>query len=88
MKPFNINRTVEVNVSNSDAQYRLGKNYIKKKQYDDAINAFQTAVMSDPTNIEIYNDIGNAYKAKGMAKEAEGYFSLYKKQSSKAKMGK
>ena len=41
--------------------------------------------MSDPTNIEIYNDIGNAYKAKGMDKDAEGYFSLYKKQSKSSK---
>ena len=59
-------------MGNSDAQYHLGKNYIKKKQYDDAITAFQTAVMSNPANIEIYNDIGNTYKAKGMDKEAEG----------------
>ena len=34
--------------------------------------------MSNAGNIEIYNDIGNAYKAKGMVKEAEDYFSLYK----------
>ena len=73
-------------MGNSDAQYHLGKNYIKKKQYDDAIIAFQTAVMSNPANIEIYNDIGNAYKAKGMDKEAEGYFSLYKKQKKSGKV--
>ena len=38
--------------------------------------------MSDPTNVEIYNDIGNAYKAKGMDKEAEGYFSCTKTKKS------
>lgn len=58
---------------------------MKKKQYDDAINAFQTAVMSDPNNVEIYHDIGTAYKAKGMEKDAEGYFTLYKKKAKKEK---
>ena len=67
-------------MSNASAQYRLGKIYLTKKQYDDAINAFQTAVMSEPTNIEAYNDIGKVYLAKGMKKEAEDYFGLYNKQ--------
>ena len=40
--------------------------------------------MSEPTNIEAYNDIGTVYLAKGMKKEAEDYFGLYKKQSKSA----
>ena len=41
--------------------------------------------MSDPNNVEIYNDLGTAYKAKGMEKDAEGYFSIYKKKTKKGK---
>lgn len=41
---------------------------------DDAINAFQTAVMSNPANIEIYNDIG---KVGGYGSQADNPIIKY-----------
>src|SRR6266496_1079109 len=47
------------------AHHALGKVYLAKKQFDDAIKEFEEALKSDPKNAQIYSDLGAAWLEKG-----------------------
>lgn len=47
------------------AHHALGKVYLAKKQFDDAIEQFQEALKGDPKNAQIYADLGAALLEKG-----------------------
>src|SRR6266404_2721475 len=45
--------------------HALGKVYLAKKQFDDAIKEFDEALKSDPKNAQLYSDLGAAWLEKG-----------------------
>ena len=46
-------------------QHALGKVYLAKKQFDDAIKHFEEALKGQPNNAQLYNDLGAAWFEKG-----------------------
>ncbi|MDX6403822.1 MAG: hypothetical protein QOH70_1277 [Blastocatellia bacterium] len=47
------------------AHHALGKVYLAKKQFDDAIKHFDEALKGDPKNAQVYSDLGAAWLEKG-----------------------
>ena len=45
--------------------HALGKVYLAKKQFDDAIKEFDEALKGDPKNAKLYSDLGAAWLEKG-----------------------
>jgi CHAT domain-containing protein/TolA-binding protein len=45
-------------------RHALGKVYLAKKDFDEAIEQFNTALKSDPNNAQIYSDLGAAWLEK------------------------
>ncbi|MDP8299895.1 MAG: tetratricopeptide repeat protein, partial [Candidatus Tantalella remota] len=53
----------------------LGENQGKSGDIDDAITLFKKAVKLDPSNADVYNNLGFAYYRKGEVYLAEEYFN-------------
>jgi CHAT domain-containing protein/Flp pilus assembly protein TadD len=49
----------------SDVRHALGRVYLAKKQFDDAIKEFDEALKTDPDNAVLYSDLGAAWLEKG-----------------------
>ncbi len=41
----------------------LGLSYLGTQQHDEAVNAFEMALLKDPSYVSVYNNLGNAYAA-------------------------
>ncbi|GEM_PF-467806 len=68
--------------------YSVGKDYMKKGQYDDAIRNFKRALEYDSTFIQAYLDIGKSYIEKAKKSIEEAKTLLESGQDSLAKMAK
>lgn len=65
-------RILDIRPDHADALNNVGYiNYFEKKEYDIAIECFTSAIKSDSTFWQAYLNRADAYKAKGMMKEAE-----------------
>lgn len=65
-------RILDIRPDHADALNNVGYiNYSEKKEYDIAIECFTSAIKSDSTFWQAYLNRADAYKAKGMMKEAE-----------------
>lgn len=49
----------------STVQHALGKVYLAKRQFDDAIKHFDEALRGQPNNAQLYSDLGAAWLEKG-----------------------
>jgi CHAT domain-containing protein len=50
---------------NATSLHALGRVYLAKKQFDDAIKEFEEAIKSDPKNARLHSDLGAAWLEKG-----------------------
>ena len=58
--------------SDAASYHALGKVYLAKKQFDDAIKEFDEALKNDPKNAQLYSDLGAAWLEKGKTDVAKG----------------
>lgn len=58
------------------AYYKIGRLYLKKDLYDEAIMNFEQAVKLNPDFYEVYNDLGIAYGKKGLIDKAINEFQV------------
>lgn len=57
-----------------EARYRLGSLLLDQKGYAEAINQLKEAAVLQPTNADLHNDLGYAYKKNGDPKSAEAEY--------------
>ena len=75
--PFLEGLSKEDEFKNDDSLYNLiGSAYFDKKEYDNAIEAYQKAVEINPKDDEAYNNMGSAYNHK---KEYDNAIEAYQK---------
>jgi YYY domain-containing protein len=55
----------DVDLTNPAGHNKVGLAYLERKRYDDAIREFQEAVKHDPSFVESWFHLGEAYEAKG-----------------------
>ena len=65
---------INLNPTSSAGYKLLGIIYSEKKDYANALGAFQQALMLDPKSAGIHNNLGNVYLAQGKADLAEREF--------------
>ena len=54
----------------SDVQYEIGKEYLEKEEYEEAIKAFQDAIENNPKNEDAYLGLAEALMEEGKIDEA------------------
>lgn len=52
----------------------LGKSLFEKGEYDAAVEFHKKAIELNPDDVLYHNNLGHAYKFKGIKKQAEEYF--------------
>jgi tetratricopeptide (TPR) repeat protein len=65
----------KINESSSFTYYSLARKFVKSKKFSQALDLFEKAMESDPSNYLIMVEAGKAAEKKGDIKEAERYFT-------------
>jgi len=66
-----LKRETSRNPQNAQAWIKLARNYLRSKQYNEAIFAYQKSLKLDPQNATAWNNLGVAYLRNGSSKKAK-----------------